>query len=120
MAVLYHYKCKNCDFEIMSTPWGGDVYGMGHGYYLYLCHDCKLLTEIEHGFTERAQKDIEERIRMNALIEPRGIDNNSSINAVKCSHCGSYKLSRWKPEDGICPNCAGDIIRLYDSIIHTD
>lgn len=57
MAGLHHYKCINCDFELYSTPWGGDIWMSGYGYYLYCCEGCKKLTKIEHGFTSRAQKE---------------------------------------------------------------
>lgn len=56
MAGLHHYKCVNCDFELYSTPWGGDIWMSGYGYYLCCCEDCKGLTKIEQGFSEVAQK----------------------------------------------------------------
>lgn len=119
MAELYHYKCTECDFDIMSTPWGGDVFGLGYGYYLYCCQECKHLSEIEHGFTDYARKEIEEK---EAFIDHfiKSSSGEPRNNLKKCSHCGSTKLSRWKPEDGKCPHCGGRIIRLNDRIMYTD
>ncbi len=116
MATLFHYKCTDCDFDIMSTPWGGDVYGGGYGYYKYICDECKHLTDIEHGFTERARKEIENDIEDELFECTKG----SSKQKNTCSHCGSPKLLRWEPERDRCPNCGGIIIRVNDIITNTD
>ncbi len=119
MAGLHHYKCFNCDFELYSTPWGGDIWMSGYGYYLYCCEDCKKLTKIEHGFTEIAQKEIIERTKFESKF--LSADGSTKIDiANTCSHCGSTKLIRWKPEDGRCPICSGQLIGSEKPIIQTD
>lgn len=122
MAELFHYKCSQCDFDIMSTLWGGDIYGWGHGYYLYKCEDCKWLTKVEHGFTEMARNDIgrKQKIEDQFLSSDIFMANENCVHMNKCSHCGSSKLSRWKPEYGICPKCNSKLLKLNDCIMHTD
>ncbi len=131
MATLFHYKCTECVFEIMSTPWGGDVYRNGSGYHLYLCEECKHLTKIEHGFIYRARKELERQkdnvlIRINHLNSPNVSfdfvseisNNNTTID--ECSHCGSPKLFRWEPEKDRCPKCNGILFKDNDCEINTD
>lgn len=119
MAGLHYYKCVNCDFELYSTPWGGDIWMGGYGYYLYCCEDCKKLTKIEHGFSEVAQKDVTGR--QNSSLCFIGADGSTQIDISNtCSHCGSKKLVRWKPEDGSCPICNGKLIGSEEPLMQTD
>ncbi|MDE5652648.1 MAG: hypothetical protein K2I48_04160 [Muribaculaceae bacterium] len=69
MAKLFHYKCTKCSFEIFSTPWGGDIYGLGHGYELFKCNDCKSLVKVEKGYTKRAIEEIRERHEFELFID---------------------------------------------------
>lgn len=119
MAGLYHYKCINCYFELYSTPWGGDIWMGGYGYYLYCCEDCKKLTKIEHGFTEEAQKEIIEKIKFEStFLSADGSTINDTSN--RCSHCGSTKIFRWKPEGGNCLICNGKLLRSEAPTMQTD
>lgn len=119
MAGLHHYKCINCDFELYSTPWGGDIWMSGYGYYLYCCEDCKKLTKIKHGFSEVAQKEIIER--QNSSLCFISADGSTQIDISNtCSHCGSKKLFRWKPEDGSCPICNGKLLGSEEPLMQTD
>lgn len=119
MAGLHHYKCFNCDFELYSTPWGGDIWMSGYGYYLYCCEDCKKLSKIEHGFSEAAQIEIIER--QNPILYLKSADRSTQICISNtCSHCGSKKLVRWKPEDGSCPICNGKLLGSEEPLMQTD
>lgn len=91
----------------MSTPWGGDIYDCGHGYYLYKCVDCKSLTDVEQGFTEMARNDIGRKLKIENQFLSSDIfmANDNCVHMNKCSHCSSSILSYWKPEYGICPKC---------------
>ena len=96
MATLITYRCKKCGYEVQTEPQGH--YSLMSGeYYNFSCHKCKKIVALS-------------------------ADDLSKMGYFPhCPECGDdQSLYSWNPEEGHCPKCNSQMMKVPGTIMMAD
>lgn len=107
MGVKYSYKCKNCDFSVVTSA--GHDCGMLAVTDTYVCTSCNELVDVSVGVYGQTYSKEE--------IFKKGLEKEFGFGFYECPECNSGEnLIPWDRNKKPCPICGGKMKKDKDGI----